>query len=79
MIIWLITLVFDSIRAKKEARKEREAREARQLKPSAELSKTLVNHQNATKLDQASALPLSSANVPRLTKNRNDGTWQKLE
>ena len=76
MIIWLITLVCDSIRASKEARKAREAGEARQMNST----------EKRAGVDRPSASPhlergpqMTSASSTKIITNGKDGSWQKLQ
>jgi hypothetical protein len=76
MIIWLITLVCDSIRASKEARKAKEAEEVRQIKRNAK----------RLNVDRPSASPhlervpqMTMASSAKMMTNRKDGSWQKLQ
>jgi len=76
MIIWLITLVCDSIRASKEARKAKEAEEVRQIKRDAKR----MNVDRSSALPHLERLPqMTSANSTKITTNRKDGSWQKLQ
>jgi hypothetical protein len=76
MIIWLITLVCDSIRASKEARKAKEAEEVRQIKRTAKR----FNIDRPSDSPHLERLPqMTSVNTTKMTTNRNNGSWQKLE
>jgi hypothetical protein len=73
MIIWLITLVCDSIRATKEARKAKEAEEVRQIKRNAK--RLNVDHPSTSPhLERLSQM--TSANSTKMMTNRKDGSWQ---
>ena len=76
MIIWLITLVCDSIRASKEARKAKEAEEMRQIKRAAKR----LNVDRPSASAHLERLPqMTSANSTKITTIRKDGSWQKLQ
>jgi hypothetical protein len=76
MIIWLITLVCDSIRASKEARKAKEAEEVRQIKRNAER----LNVDCPSAPQHLERLPqMTSANSTKMMTDRKDGSWQKLQ
>jgi hypothetical protein len=76
MIIWLITLVCDSIRATKEARKAKEAEESRQINRTAK--RLNVDHPSASA--HLERLPqMTNVHSTKMTTNRKDGSWQKLQ
>jgi hypothetical protein len=77
MIIWLITLVCDSIRASKEARKAKEAEEVRQIKRTAK--RMNVDRPSASPPHLERVPQMTSANSTKMTTNRKDGSWQKLQ
>jgi len=76
MIIWLITLVCDSIRASKEARKAREAEEVRHMKRTA---KRMDVDRPRTQAYLERPPQMTSANPTKIITNRKDGSWQKLQ
>lgn len=76
MIIWLITLVCDSIRASKEARKAKETEEVRQIKRNAER----LNVDRPSTSPHLERVPqMTMASSTKMMTNRKDGSWQKLQ
>jgi hypothetical protein len=76
MIIWLITLVCDSIRASKEARKAKETEEVRQITRTAK--RMNVDRSNASPhLERVPQMTMASS--AKMMTNRKDGSWQKLQ